>query len=315
MGVGGHRVEVGGGNSPHAAPLHLLEEAAAAHVAHEEDNFDRLDVGARGDHVHRYDYPGVVAVAEGGQQVFRLRPGGLVGDLLAEVVALVELLAHDAHNVVGVGIVLGEDDSLGHVAAVGEHLGEQPVPEGLDDGTNLVYRHHVAVKLVGSVGQVLLQLLPADLPGQPVPPVDVVPGLHGRSLLGDLGANPVGIEVHVHTVGHRLLVVVLHDQVLPEEAEGLLGGCRGQSDQEAVEVLQHLPPEVVDGAVTLVGNDDVESLDGNVAVVLDGDRRLSCRGYVEAGKLLHLRGQVFALQDGVDPLDGGDADLAHGVDV
>ena len=29
-------------------------------------------------------------------------------------------------------------------------------------------------------------------------------------------------------------------------------------DEEAVEVLQHLPPEVVDGAVTLVGNDDVD---------------------------------------------------------
>ena len=78
--------------------------------------------------------------------------------------------------------------------AVGEHLGEQPVPEGLDDGANLVYRHHVAVKLVGSVGQVLLQLVPADLPCQPVPPVDVVPGLHSGTLLGDLASLVRGGE-------------------------------------------------------------------------------------------------------------------------
>ena len=277
--------------------------------------FHRLDVGAGGDHVHRHDYAGVVAVAEGGQQVFRPGPGGPVGDLLAEVVALVELLAHDAHDVIGVAVVLGEDDGLGHIAAAGEYVREQALPKGLDDCANLVFRHHVAVKPVGGVGQVLVQPLPADPPGQPVPPVDVVAGLHRGPLLGDLGANPVGVEVDVYLVDHGLLVGVLHDQVLLEEAEGLLGGRCGQSDQEAVEVLKHLPPEVVDGAVTLVGDDDVEGLDGDVGVVLDG-RGLALEGArVKAGKLLQLRGQLFALQGGVDPLDGGDADAAHGVDA
>ena len=163
-------------------------------------------------------------------------------------------------------MVLGTSLRLGNMSV------NSRSPEGPDDGTNLVYRHDVAVKLVGSVGQVLLQLLPTHLPSQPVPSVNVVPGLHGGPLLGDLGADTVGIEVHVHVVSHRLLVGVLHDQVLLEEAECLPGGCRGQSDKEAVEVLQHLPPQVVDGAVTLVGNDDVERLDGDVGVVLDGRR-------------------------------------------
>ena len=41
-----------------------------------------------------------------------------------------------------------------------------------------------------------------------------------------------------------------------------------------VEVFQHLSPEVVDGAVALVGDDDVEGLDGDGRVVLDGLRLL-----------------------------------------
>ena len=49
----------------HAAALHLLEEGAGFDRAHEEDDLDRLDVGAGGDHVHGDGDAGVVAVAEG----------------------------------------------------------------------------------------------------------------------------------------------------------------------------------------------------------------------------------------------------------
>ena len=63
---------------------------------------------------------------------------------------------------------------------------------------------------------------------------------------------------------------VLHDEVLVEEAEGLLGGRGGEADEGGVEVFQHLAPEVVDGAVALVGDDEVEGLDGDGGVVGDG---------------------------------------------
>ena len=179
-----------GGDGADAAAGHLVEEAAAADVAHEEDDLDRLDIGAGCDHIHRHDDAGVVAVAEGGQQVLRLRPGGPVGDLPAEVVALAELLADDAHDVVGVAVVLGEDDGLGHVVAAREYLGEELVPKGLDDSPNLVFGNHVPVKLIGGVDQVLLEALPADLPRQPVPPVDVkYPALYRRPLLGNRGSE------------------------------------------------------------------------------------------------------------------------------
>jgi len=44
-------------------------------------------------------------------------------------------------------------------------------------------------------------------------------------------------------LGHRLLVIVLHHQVLVEEAEHLLGRGGGQANQVGVEVFQHLEPE------------------------------------------------------------------------
>ena len=109
-------------------------------------------------------------------------------------------------------------------------------------------------------------------------------------------------------------MVVFHDQVLLKEAEGLPGRGRGEADDEGVEVVQHLPPEVVDRAVTFVGDDEVEGLDGNVGVVLDR-RGLSSGGrQIEPGLLFEQRVELFALEHGVDALDGGDTDAADRVD-
>jgi hypothetical protein len=61
-------------------------------------------------------------------------------------------------------------------------------------------------------------------------------------------------------------MAVLHDQVLLEEAVGVFRRGGRQADQEGVEVLQHLPPQRVDGAVALVHEDDVEVLQGIVGL-------------------------------------------------
>ena len=121
-----------------AAALHLLEVGAALDRAHEEDALERLHVGAGGDHVDGHGDPRVVGVAEGGDQLVGLLAGRLVGDLGGEVVALAELLAGDLDDVVGVRVVLGEDQRLRHLAAAGEDLGEEAVAEGLEHGADLV---------------------------------------------------------------------------------------------------------------------------------------------------------------------------------
>ena len=143
-------------------PYHLLEQDAGLDLPHEKQDLQRLDVGASGDHVHRDSDARVVRVAEAGDQVFGRVAGGAVGDLLAEVVPLAELLAQDAHDVLGVAVVLGEDQRLGHFGAPGEDLGEEPVPEGPDDGADLPFRRQPPGRAgVGVVVQVFVQLLPA----------------------------------------------------------------------------------------------------------------------------------------------------------
>ena len=70
--AGVHAAQVVVLDHAHAAALHLLEEAAALHAAHEDDDLHRLDVGAGGDHVHGDGDARVVAGAEGLDQVLGL---------------------------------------------------------------------------------------------------------------------------------------------------------------------------------------------------------------------------------------------------
>ena len=92
---------------------------------------------------------------------------------------------------------------------------------------DLVARHHAAVELGGVVGDVLVGPFPAPLARLPVAVLDhrVGRGLDRGSLPGDPRADVIHLEVHVHAVGHGALVVVLHDQVLVEEPEGMLRGA------------------------------------------------------------------------------------------
>ena len=55
-----------------------------------------------------------------------------------------------------------------------------------------------------------------------------------------------------------------------KKANGLFGGCGGEANEEGIEVFEHLAPEVVDGAVAFVDDDDIELFDGDAGVVADG---------------------------------------------
>ena len=193
----------------HAAAFHLLEEVLRRDAAHEEDDLQRLDVRAGGDHVHGDGDAREIAVAEGGEDFLGRQAGGAlpgdfldfgavgllllfddadeagaVGDFLAEVVALAEHLAADSDDVVGVGVVLGEDEGLGHIGAAGEDLGEEAVAEGGEDGANLVRGDDIAVEVGGIVGEGFVELFPADFAGLAVAFVHEEAGVHLRAAAG-----------------------------------------------------------------------------------------------------------------------------------
>ena len=112
LGVRGDGLEVGRGHGAGAAALHLLEVLRGADVAHEEHALQRLHVGAGGDHVDGDRDPQGRAGAE--RLELLLGVAGGVGDLGGEVVALAEHLADLGDDLLGVVVVLGEDQRLRH---------------------------------------------------------------------------------------------------------------------------------------------------------------------------------------------------------
>jgi len=68
-----------------------------------------------------------------------------------------------------------------------------------------------------------------------------------------------------------------------KEAHPLLGWRCCESDQRGVEVLQHLPPLVIDGAMTFIRDDKVEGLNRDRRVIAD---RLSGVWKQNTGRLL-----------------------------
>ena len=158
---------------------------------------------------------------------------------------------------------LAKTSVLGTSVRPGKISREQPVPEGADHQPDLVLGDDVPIELVGGVSQVVVEL-GVPLRAGPAVAVGDEPArlaLQGRPLLGDLGTDAVHVEADVYAVGHGLLVTVLHDEVVVEEPDGLLRWRGGQADQEGVEVVQDLPPEVVDRPVALVDDDEIERLD------------------------------------------------------
>ena len=278
----------------------------------------RLDVGASSDHVHANGDARIVGVPELGEKIVGLLAGCAVGDLLAKVVSPAELLTDDLGDVFGVTIVLGEDDGLRDLGPARENVHGQAIAEGANDEPDLVLGDDVSIKFLGGVGQVVVQLLVADTASLAfaVRDDDAGLGFEGRSLLADLRLNAVEVKPDVDAVSDRVVVAVLHDEVVVEETNGVFRRRCREADEEGVEVFEDLPPEVVDRAVALVGHNDVEGLDGNLGVVRNGHRFLEERRTGLEGRLLFvaLIELLVTLQHRVEPLDCRNADATHRVD-
>ena len=288
-------------------PLHLLKIVPAAHIPHEDQALDRLHIGAGGDHVHSNGDPGVIAVAETAEGPLRVL--GRVGDLLAELVSLAELLPDDLDDVVGVAVRLGKDQRLGDFAPAGKQLGEQILPERADHRADLTGVDDVPVQLGGPVVHILVHLLPPLFPGKPVAVFDHL--LHDvGAALGHLGLNEEDVLPHINSVDDGLLSGIFADYILVEEGKGALVRCGSQSNQESVKIIQHLLPHIVDRAVTLVDDDTVEKFRRIFLVVdhLFGGLAVRCGQFVKRSLLRRLV-QLLPFQDGIHPLDGTDAHL------
>ena len=131
-----------------------------------------------------------------------------------------------------------------------------------------------------------------------------------RPVFANLRFNQENVLPYVYAINNSLFPGILADYIFVKKSEGALirRGC--QSYDEGVEILQHLAPDIVDRAVTLVHDDAVEKL----RRVFDVINYLPGWFYIGGDifvKWCFLGGfiQILALQNGIHPLDGADIDL------
>lgn len=319
----GDGLQVGGGEHAGAAAFHLLEIDTAADVAEEEEDFKRLDVGAGRNHVHGDGDAERGREAELADEILRFRglAGGwvlgLVGDLFAKIVTLAKDLAANMDDVLGVGVVLGEDERLRHERAAGEQLGLHDLLVGTQDGADLIGHDDGTVEVGRGVVEIIGENFLPGLARCLAAVVDEEAFVHLAAGLGDLGFDAINVVADIHAIGDGALVVVFGYPVLVEIGDGLRRGRGGEADEGGVEVFEHLPPEIVDRAMALVGDDEVELLDGDGWIVSDiagaGDAERG--GQFRAGEIVRAFREIFAAQDRVEPLDGTDSDAADVIDV
>ena len=218
-------------------------------------------------------------------------------------------------GVLSVRVVLAEDKGLGDEGAAGEKLGEQRLLECLENSPDLGLHHDRAVEVLGRVGKVFVEALPADGTRLLAAPVHVEALLDLAALLGDLRLNAIHLVADVDTIGDGTLVVVFHHQVLIEEPDGLLRRRGGKADEKGVEVFEHLPPQAVDGSVALIDDDEVESFGGNGSVVGDVLRAVIGGGDFVAGFFVEVLIEFLATQDRVKTLDRAYGHSGDGIEV
>src|SRR5437870_7112325 len=155
--------------------------------------------------------------------------------------------------------------------AARKDFGEEAAAKGSYHGADLIGRDDRAVELVRLISELFVELFPTYLAGEAVAFIDIETFLDATARGRDLGVDLVNVVIDVDLVGDRALVAVFHDEVLIKEADGLLRRRRGEADEIGVEVFEHLAPKIVDGAVTFIGDDEVEGLDRDSGIV--GDRK------------------------------------------
>ena len=212
-------------------------------------------------------------------------------------------------------IVLRENEGLGHFCAAGKDFGEQFVLEGSGDSANLVRRDYVAVELIGIIFEIVAELFPSRSAGLAVALLHIETSVYLGAGLRDCGADAIHIVVDVDAVGHGLLVRVFHHQVLTKEPEGLLVRRGRQADEVGIEIFEHLRPQIVDGPVTFIGDDDVEGLDGDGRIVVDGLGLFEESFKPDYGGFLVLFCEFSSLEHGVQALNGADADAGGHVEL
>ena len=135
------------------------------------------------------------------------------------------------------------------------------VPEGADDRTDLVGNDDLVIELLRRVDLVLILDLPAALTGHAFPFLDKLLGNDFRTIFRDLGLDGVNFVPNIHAIRNSFLVTVVADDVVVEIAVSSVVRSGSEAYLESIEVIEDLLPEIVNRAVALIDDEEVEDDD------------------------------------------------------
>src|SRR6266480_3364604 len=125
-------------------------------------------------------------------------------------------------------IVLSEDQRFGHLGTSRKQVGKERIFESACNGSYLVGCYHVAVKLVRTIGKIILQGFPTHRSCLAIAHSNYKGPLDRASKRSDIRANNIHLVVHIYPICHCTLMTIFHDQVLVKEAECLFIWCGRQ---------------------------------------------------------------------------------------
>ena len=216
-----------------SASFHLFKVIFTADVAHENQTFNRFDVCAGGDHIHRNGNAGIEIVSECAQNSGGI--AGSTGDFLTKLVAFAEFLPDNLNDIVSVAVRFGEDERFWGFPAVGKQDGEI-FSERSDNGANLAGVDHVPIHGGGVIGKVVVHLFPAFGASEPVSILDLL-FQNERAVFCNVGFNEKNVFSNVDAVQNRLFSRVFADNVLIEKRKRAFVRRGGQTDNKGVEIL------------------------------------------------------------------------------
>ena len=255
------------------ASEHLHPEDARLDRAQEDDELQRGNVHAGGEHVHGDDDLGIGAVAEFADALERAVHVRVAGDFLDEVVALAEHFAAGFHQLIGVrgvrDVVDGEDENFWKMA--GRLLVRVSVLRYLlDDFPIALRRGDAALDVFGGKLPLVLQFIPLFLAGGGVNVADFLALFEKRAVHAHVGFDGDGFVVHQEAIEDGLLNIVAEHR-RAKQRRGVRCRRGREANLDGVEMRERVAPETrllqSIAAMTFVRDDEIKGVNRNVELV------------------------------------------------
>ena len=155
---------------------------------------------------------------------------------MTKLISKSELFPDDFYNIIRVGIGFSENQRFRNAFTLWKQLGEQIIPESVNDSTDLTGVDDIAVKLGRRISNILVHLRPSSGVRQSVAVFDFL--FHDiRAVFCDVRFDTKNIRADIYIISDRFIVCVFADDVFMKIGERACVRRGGQTDLKGVEIF------------------------------------------------------------------------------